>query len=195
MIVLKICVYGASSQSIEPKYIEPVRELGREIARRGHSLVFGGGGTGLMGAVANGVHDEQGEILGIVPKFFVEEGVETLCDFCTKRIEPETMRERKQLMEESADAFVAVPGGIGTFEELFEILTLKQLCRHNKPIALYNIFGYYEELDAMLAKAVEKGFVRPYCRDLYHLTNNIPDLFTYLESPQTTHPISELKNG
>ena len=94
--------------------------------------------VGLMGAAARGVKSGGGYILGVIPKFFDEERVEAICDFCDELIQPDTMRQRKQLMEDNADAFIIVPGGIGTYEEFFEILTLKQLCRHNKPIALYN---------------------------------------------------------
>ena len=135
---MKICVFGAASSLIDPAYIEKVEELGREMVKRGHSLVFGGGARGLMGAVARGVRAEGGYIFGVIPKFFEEEDVEVAFRQCDELIKPDTMRERKQLMEDNADAFIIVPGGIGTFEEFYEILTLKQLCRHNKPIAIYN---------------------------------------------------------
>ena len=129
---MKICVFGAASSLIDPAYIEKVEELGREMVKRGHSLVFGGGARGLMGAVARGVRAEGGYIFGVIPKFFEEEDVEVIFRQCDELIKPDTMRERKQLMEDNADAFIIVPGGIGTFEEFYEILTLKQLCRHNK---------------------------------------------------------------
>ena len=160
---MRICVYGAASPTIDPYYIEMVEKLGREMARRGHSLVFGGGGNGLMGAAARGVRDGGGAILGVIPKFFDEEKVEAICDFCTELVQPDTMRERKQIMEDNADAFIVVPGGIGTFEEFFEILTLKQLCRHNKPIALYNLRGYYNELEAMMQASIQKNFIHQLC--------------------------------
>lgn len=136
---MKICVYGASSPTIDPKYIEMVEKMGEEMALRGHSLVFGGGANGLMGAAARGVKKGKGYIVGVIPKFFNEENIEAVYDECDELIEPDTMRQRKQIMEDNADAFIITPGGIGTFEEFFEILTLKQLCRHNKPIVIYNV--------------------------------------------------------
>ena len=143
---MRICVYGAASATIDEYYKQEVKKLGLEMAKRGHSLVFGGGGHGLMGAVADGIHEGGGHILGVIPKFFGDESIEAVFESCDELIEPNTMRERKQIMEDNADAFVIVPGGIGTFEEFFEILTLKQLCRHNKPIAIFNVKGYYQEM-------------------------------------------------
>ena len=118
---MRICVYGAASPTIDKKYIELVEKMGQEMVNRGHSLVFGGGGNGLMGAAARGVKSGGGYILGVIPKFFDEEKVEAICDFCDELIQPDTMRQRKQLMEDNADAFIIVPGGIGTYEEFFEI--------------------------------------------------------------------------
>ena len=169
--------------------------MGRELAQRGHSLVFGAGRHGLMGAVARGVREVGGHILGVVPKFFGEMDVEILCDFCDELIQPDTMRQRKQIMEENADAFVMVPGGIGTFEEFFEILTARQLCLHNKPIGIYNVNGYYTELDHVIRSAMDKNFVQPDVLDLYQMTADLDELFRYLESPQTQHDLKELKNG
>lgn len=192
---MRICVYGASSQTIDPLYVEAVEKMGQELAQRGHSLVFGAGRHGLMGAVARGVREVGGHILGVVPKFFGEMDVEILCDFCDELIQPDTMRQRKQIMEENADAFVMVPGGIGTFEEFFEILTAKQLCLHNKPIGIYNVNGYYTELDHVIRSAMDKNFVQPDVLDLYQMTADLDELFRYLESPQTQHDLKELKNG
>lgn len=193
---MRICVYGAASPTIDREYFEKVEELGEEMASRGHSLVFGGGGNGLMGAAARGVRSAGGSILGVIPRFFREENIEAICDFCDELIEPETMRERKKIMEDNADAFIVVPGGIGTFEEFFEILTLKQLCRHNKPIAIYNLLGYYDELSVMMEQAVKKGFIRENCKDLYEITDDLNVLFGYLEAPQSQgRSVKELKDG
>lgn len=192
---MRICVYGASSNTIDPAYMEAVEKMGVELARRGHSLVFGAGRHGLMGAVARGVRQGGGKILGVVPKFFGEMDVEIVYPFCDELIEPDTMRQRKQIMEENSDAFVMVPGGIGTFEEFFEILTARQLCLHNKPIAIYNVGGYYDRLDRMVRAAMEQNFVQPEVLELYHLTDDAEDLFRYLESEQTQHNLKDLKNG
>ncbi|MBQ1965284.1 MAG: TIGR00730 family Rossman fold protein [Clostridia bacterium] len=193
---MRLCVYGAASTTIDQTYIDAVEFLGAELVRRGHSLVFGGGGNGLMGAVARGVHAEGGEIMGVIPKFFQEEGVEALCDFADHLVYPETMRERKQIMEDNADGFIVTPGGIGTFEEFFEILTLKQLCRHEKPIAIYNVNGYYDELILFMRKASDQQFIRETCMDLFFITDDMEEMFRYLENPaEPKHSVKELKDG
>ena len=193
---MRICVYGAASSTIEPEYKEKVEKMGLEMAQRGHSLVFGGGGNGLMGAAARGVRAGGGHILGVIPKFFDEEDVEEIFSDCDELIQPDTMRERKQIMEDNADAFIIVPGGIGTFEEFFEILTLKQLCRHNKPIAIYNIKGYYNELLHAIEQATVKNFIRGGCMDLFEVSEDMQKLFAYIEKPQEALPgVKELKDG
>ncbi len=193
---MKICVYGAASPTINADFIKEVEKLGREMAARGHSLVFGGGGNGLMGAAARGVRDGGGEITGVIPKFFDDEDIEAICDFCTELIFTETMRERKQKMEDLSDAFIVVPGGIGTFEEFFEILTLKQLCRHSKPIALYNLQGYYDELNRVMEHAIKKNFIRPDCKSLYKTASSLEELLEYIEAPVTDlKSVKELKDG
>ena len=192
---MRICVFGAASPTIDREYIEKVEALGREMAKRGHSLVFGGGGNGLMGAAARGVRDGGGHILGVIPKFFEEENVEAYFESCDELIQTETMRQRKQIMEDNADAFIVVPGGIGTFEEFFEILTLKQLCRHNKPIALYNICGYYNELSRMMDVAIEKHFVRDNCSELYMVTADPEAMLSYIEAPVKDFALKQLKDG
>lgn len=193
---MRICVYGAASPAIDKKYILKVEELGREMARRGHSLVFGGGGNGLMGAVARGVKEKNGYILGVIPKFFRKDSIEEICNYCDELIEPDTMRERKQIMEDNADAFIMVPGGIGTYEEFFEILTSKQLCQHNKPIAVYNIDGFYDEMDGAIRSAIKKNFIKERCLDLYLMTENVDEIFNHLTAPvKELKTVKELKDG
>ena len=193
---MRICVYGAASPTIDEEYKVKVEKMGEEMAKRGHSLVFGGGGHGLMGAAARGVRTGGGHILGVIPKFFEDEDIEALFLDCDELIEPDTMRERKQIMEDNADAFIVVPGGIGTFEEFFEILTLKQLCRHNKPIAIYNIKGYYNELLTAIEKATEKNFIRGGCMDLFHISEELESIFAYIEAPvEEMRDVKELKDG
>lgn len=192
---MRICVYGAASPTIDKKYMELTEEMGKTMVKRGHSLVFGGGGNGLMGATARGVRAQGGYILGVIPNFFRDEEIEAVCDFCDKLIEPDTMRERKQIMEENCDGFIVVPGGIGTYEEFFEILTSKQLCRHNKPIAIYNQMGYYNELYATMEQAVKKNFIKPDCLELFKISDNLDELFNYIEAPQKQRTVKDLKEG
>ena len=191
---MRICVYGAASSTIDKEYVELVENLGEEMAKRGHNRVFGGGGTGRLGAVARGVYRGGGDILGVIPKFFKEENIECIFEFCNKLILPDTMRERKQIMEDNADAFIVVPGGIGTFEEFFEILTLKQLCRHHKPIVIYNINGYYNDIVNLMNTSISKNFVREKCLELYSVTDNLETLFKVIEAPaMPIDTVSELK--
>ena len=193
---MRICVYGAASPTIDQHYIDQTEKMGAEMAHRGHSLVFGGGGNGLMGAVARGVRSVGGYILGVIPKFFGNESVEKIFEFCNELVEPDTMRERKQIMEDNADAFIVTPGGIGTYEEFFEILTLKQLCRHNKPIAVYNINGYYDGLVQVVHDAIHKNFIKENCLELFFVTEDVEELFRYIETPvKEIRTVKELKDG
>lgn len=177
---MKICVYGASSTNLHQSYISAVEEFGKLMAKSGHGLVFGAGNNGLMGAVARGVASAHGEIIGVVPSFFNVDGV--LYPDCTEIIFTETMRERKKIMEEKADAFVAVPGGIGTFDEFFEILTLKQLGRHQKPVAILNVNGYYDNLVKLLEIAVSEGFMTEGTKALCGVFDDSKQLIDYLEN-------------
>lgn len=164
---MRICVYGASGNHLDPAYFEAARQLGRILARDGHTLVFGGGASGLMGACAEGAEEGGGEIIGIAPRFFDEPGI--LFPRCSRFLYTETMAQRKTAMFEESEAFIALPGGIGTFEEYFETLTLKQLGRHGKPMALLNTLDYYAPLSAMLERAAEDGFLSRRCFSLFAL--------------------------
>ncbi len=193
---MRICVFGAASPTIDQEYINKVEALGKEMVKRGHSLVFGGGANGLMGAAARGVKAENGHIVGVIPKFFREDTVEALFDDCDVLYEPDTMRERKQIMEDNADAFIVTPGGIGTYEEFFEILTSKQLCRHHKPIAIYNINGFYQEIDEAMRSAISKNFIKENCLELYKMSEDVNEIFDYIEEPvKEIKTIKELKDG
>ena len=165
---MKICVFGASSAHIDDKYIQVVEKLGEEMAKRGHSLVFGCGGTGLMGAAARGVRRGGGYIHGVVPTFFKQNGVEILFDECDKVTYTQTMRERKAIMEDDADAFIIVPGGVGTFEEFF----------------------------VFMRTACERKFITKTCLTLYKVFGDIEDVLGYLENyvPQAL-PFSRTKLG
>lgn len=177
---MKICLYGASSNSIDKSYIETVEKLGKAMAERGHTLVYGGGSGGLMGAVARGMTEGRGEIIGISPNFFKVDG--ELYDKCTEFIYTETMSERKKLLEDMSDAFIVAPGGPGTFDELFETLALRQLGIHHKPIALFNVNGYYNHLSLMLKTAADQKFMIKDCLELTPLFDSIDEMLSYLEN-------------
>jgi len=176
---MRICVYGASSNDIDAKYISAGEDFGRAMAKAGHGMVFGGGANGMMGAAARGVTDCSGEIIGVVPRFFDADGM--LYNKCTEMIYTDTMRERKQIMEDRADAFVMLPGGIGTFDEFFEILTLKQLGRHAKPVGILNVSGYYDDILNMLKKAVSEKFMTQSTIDLMAIAEDANTLISILE--------------
>lgn len=177
---MNICLYGASSSAIAKAYVNPTEELGAKIAERGHTLIYGGGAAGLMGAAARGAYSRGGEIIGVVPSFLNVDGI--LFDNCTELIFTETMRERKALMEQKSDAFIMTPGGVGTFDEFFEILTLKQLGRHSKPIAIFNVNGYFDSLISQLENAVHKQFMNPETFELFISTDRADRLLDYLEN-------------
>lgn len=193
---MKICVFGAASAHIDDIYIKTVENLGEEMARRGHSLVFGAGATGLMGAAARGVKKGGGFIHGVIPHFFREEGVELIYEECDKITYTQNMAERKKTMEDEADAFIITPGGVGTFEEFFEVLTLKQLGRHDKPIAILNIENYYDDLEKFMKTVTERKFITFKCWEMYSYFNTVDEALNYLENykPQGT-PWQKLKIG
>ena len=170
---MKIAVYGAASSLIDNTYKQSGVELGNKMTERGHSLVFGGGANGMMGSVAKGVYEKGGYILGVVPQFFHEANAEISFKNCSDYIYTDTMRERKRQMEENCDAFIISPGGIGTLDEFFEILTLKQLGRHNKAIVLFNINGFFDELDAMMTRSINEKFITDDCKELYEVYTDI----------------------
>ena len=178
---MKICVYGAASNAIGKTFLDAGHELGEKLAKRGHSLVFGGGNSGMMGAVARGTHDGGGHITGIAPSFFNVDGI--LYPLCDEIIDTETMRRRKQKMEEMSDGFIVSPGGIGTFEEFFEILTLKQLGRLSKPIAILNTDGYYDSLLEMLRHTAETNFMSEKNFSLFFVSDDIDRVLDYIENP------------
>ncbi len=190
---MNICVYGAASKEIDISFIKDGEHLGSEIAKRKHCLVFGGGNNGMMGAVARGVKKENGKIIGVSPSFFNIDGV--IFKNCDEYIFTDTMRERKQIMEEKSDAFIVTPGGIGTFEEFFEILTLRQLNRHNKPIAILNTNDYYSHMISFLNNAAENNFMSKENLELYFLSDNIDAILDYIEHPANRNiDIAKLRN-
>ena len=175
---MKLCIYGAASNNIDSSFIKSGEILGVKLAENGHAIVFGGGTNGMMGAVARGAYSAGGEIIGIAPSFFNVDGV--LFENCTEFIYTDTMRERKQIMEEKSDAFIVTPGGIGTFDEFFEIYSLRQLKRHSKKIIIYNINGYFNPLIDMLDSAIEQHFVSPANRDLLYICDTADEIIAAL---------------
>ncbi len=157
-----VCVYCGSQTGDRPEYVEAAHALGDAIADRGLRLVFGGGQVGIMGQIADRVLERGGEVIGVIPKSLMR--VEIAHGGLTELHVTDDMHQRKALMAERSDAFVTLPGGIGTLEELFETWTWRQLGYHDKPLGLLNVAGYYDGLLSWLDEATEHGFVRGPCR-------------------------------
>ena len=153
---MKVCIFGASSDALAKEYFDAARRLGELMGRGGHTLIYGGGNDGLMRACADGVKSGGGTAVGVAPRCF-DEGDFLRRDF-GELLFTDTMAARKELMRSLAEAFIALPGGTGTMDELFETLTLKQLGMQPKPIVLLNTLGYFDPLCELLNGMVEKGF-------------------------------------
>jgi uncharacterized protein (TIGR00730 family) len=163
--IKSIAVYCASSNKVRASFVEAAETLGTIFASHGIRLIYGDGGIGLMAAVAKGVLDAGGEAVGVIPRFMVEQGWNN--PRSTETIVTETMHERKALICDISDAMVALPGGIGTFEELLECLTWKQLGLHSNPVVILNTDGYYDRLLACIDLMVEEQMMRPIHKDMY----------------------------
>ena len=159
-----MCVYCGSSPGARPAYLEAARRMGERLGAGGHALVYGGASVGLMGAVADAALAAGAEVRGVLPQALADR--ELAHEGLTELHVVGSMHERKRLMADLSDAFVALPGGIGTFEELFEVWTWTQLGFHAKPVGLLDVEGYYAPLVAFLDRATAEGFVKPVHRDV-----------------------------
>ncbi len=190
---MNICAYGAAAKEIDARFIRAGEELGKRIALRGDTLVFGGGAHGMMGALSRGAHENGGRVISVAPSFFNVDGV--LYEKCDEYIYTETMRERKQKMEDLSDAFIVTPGGIGTFEEFLEIFTLRQLHRHQKPIAIFNVSGYYNSMMKFLRNAVDNRFMSEKNLELFFISDSIDEILSYIDAPpKKEEDIEKLRN-
>ena len=175
---MNICLFGAGSKNIDKKFLDIGYELGALIAQKNHNLVFGGGNDGMMGSVARGVSDNNGKILGIIPEWMIE--FEDLYESCDDVIYTRSMDERKMKFIEYSDSFLVTPGGVGTLDEFFEVLTLKKLNLHNKPIIILNIDNFFDKMLDMLYAMIEEGFVPSNDEELFIVTSNINDAIDLL---------------
>jgi len=182
--IRRICVFCGSSTGIDPRYRRAAEELARVIVASGRGIVYGGGSVGLMGVLADAALREGGEVIGVIPEALARE--ELLHTGLTETHVVKTMHARKALMAELANAFVAMPGGFGTFEELLEIVTWRQLHFHSKPVGILNAAGYYDGLVDLLDHAIEQGFVRRGHEALLLVEESPQALLTRLEEPLAT---------
>lgn len=182
-----VCVYCGSRAGVDAAYAEAARATGQWIGSHGGQLVYGGGRNGLMGIVAQATQEAGGRVVGIIPKALVEK--EQANHHCDELHVVDTMHERKAMMAERSDAFVALPGGIGTFEELFEVWTWRQLGYHDKPIGLLNVAGYYDALLVFLQQSVQNGFMSDWQMGLLHSS---PDVATLMRATVQSAGLSEV---
>ena len=179
MELTRICVYCGTSGARDPAVETEIREFGRELARRGIGLVYGGSSLGLMGILADEVLASGGKVTGVIPRALL--GREAAHQGLTELKVVETMHEREQILSELGDAFVAFPGGFGTLEEIIEMITWKQLGIHGKPIVLANIGGFFDPLLQQFENAIRFGYARPEHRILYGIAENTKAILTLLE--------------
>ncbi len=168
--IQSICVFCASSNSVDDLFKQTALELGKELGKRGIELVYGGASIGLMGCVARGVHEEKGKVIGVLPEFFKTKDIEY--SEADELIVTQDMRERKAVMDQRSDAFIVLPGGIGTLEEAMEILSMRQLRLTDKPLVFINTRGFYDGLLATFEEMVEMKFAKANIKDMYEM---VPD--------------------
>ncbi|MCT2536201.1 TIGR00730 family Rossman fold protein [Aquibacillus koreensis] len=184
-----ICIFAGSKLGKHLEYQESANALGKLIANKGLRLIYGGSKTGLMGAVANAVLKEGGQVIGVMPKGLFSG--ETVHNGLSQLIEVESMHERKAKMSELADSYIALPGGLGTFEELFEVLCWAQIGIHQKPIGLLNVKGYYDPLIQLVTYSAEEGFSGDAHMGIIQTSNNPDQLLQKLET--YSPPVMETK--
>ena len=192
--VQSIAVYCASSNKLRPSFVEAAERLGELIAAEGMRLVYGDGGIGLMAAVARGALNNGGEVIGVIPQFMVDQGWNN--PNSTQTIITQTMHERKATICDISDAMVALPGGIGTFEELLECLTWKQLGLHQNPVVILNTDGYYDHLLACIDLMVEEQMMRPIHKEMFVVVSQpeevIPAILNATEWDPNTRRLAAL---
>ena len=184
-----ICVYASSSDAVEPVFFETADRLGRLLGRKGYGLVYGAGQLGLMGALADGARAEGGRIVGVIPEALNLKGV--VYEHCDELIVTADMRRRKDEMDKRAAAFIALPGGFGTLEELLEVITLKQLHYHDRAIVILNTGGFYDALIEQFEVSITRRFAKEQCRDLYAVCGSAQSAIEYIEGYRA--PVLETK--
>ncbi|WP_052669510.1 TIGR00730 family Rossman fold protein [Nitriliruptor alkaliphilus] len=178
---MRITTYCSSSEAVDAAYTEAAHRYGSALGAAGHELVYGGTSVGLMGTVAASTRAAGGRVSGVLPQLMFDRGIAD--DACDELVVTETMSDRKHEMITRADAFVALPGGFGTLEELLEVLTLKQLGYHRKPIVLLQVDGFWDGLLTFFEELYARAFAKPEYRRLYHLAADVEDLLELVARP------------
>lgn len=178
--VRSVTVFCSSSSAVPRIYTDTAAALGRALAEQRWALIYGGNNVGTMGALADGCRGAGGQVVGVTPKLFIDKGVDD--KDCHELIVTACMRTRKAMMEERGDAFITLPGGLGTLEEVFEIIVGKQLGFHRKPIVLLNVDGYFNPLLAMIEHGIEHRFIKPVARELYFVASTVDDAIEHIRT-------------
>ena len=173
-VTMKICIFCSANQQLDPDFFGMTEELGRWLAKEGHTLVYGGVNSGLMECVARAVKQAGGRTVGVIPKI-VEKGGR-ISDYVDVEIMCDNLSDRKQLMEDRSDVFIALPGGIGTIDEVFTIAAAHTIGYHDKPVILYNMKGFWDDLVAMLDRLQQRGMVRGQWRDYIVVAESLEDI-------------------
>lgn len=173
-----VTVFCASSAEVPTVYVDAAKELGTAIARHGWTLVYGGGSVGLMGATAHAAHAAGGSVIGIIPRRLVEQ--EKANEHCNELIVVDDMRQRKALLDSRCDAFITLPGGIGTLEEFFEMLVGRYLGFHDKPMILVNVNRFFDPVIELIEHGIEQNFIRPRTRELMFIADDVPAAVAHL---------------
>jgi uncharacterized protein (TIGR00730 family) len=176
-----LCVYCGSSKNLESRYYSAAEAVGRSMVANGWGLVYGGGNVGMMGALARAVKGAGGRVIGVIPDFMKER--ELAYHEADELVTVGSMRDRKRVMEERADAFLALPGGIGTLEELAEIMTLRYVNRISKPVVVFNQEGYYDDLLRFFERMTRERFKSPGLQALFSVAGRVEDVWALLEAP------------
>ena len=176
--IQSICVFCASSNSVDDLFKQTALELGKEMGKRGIKLVYGGASIGLMGCVARGVHEEKGKVVGVLPEFFKTKDIEY--SEADELIVTNDMRERKAVMDQRSDAFIVLPGGIGTLEEAMEILSMRQLKLTDKPLVFINTGGFYDKLNETFSAMIEQNFAKENIRKMFGITPDPKSALEYI---------------
>ncbi len=175
-----LCIYCSSSNFLDEKFYIFAKEFGEKLGKNGYNMVYGGTTVGMMGVIANNALKTGAEVTGVIPERIASFGLKH--PDLAKVIITKDMRERKATMEKHADAFIALPGGFGTFEEIFEILVAKQLGYHNKPVIFFNFDGFYDNMFKMFETVYTDKFAKEEVRNLYYKASNINEMYEYLKS-------------
>jgi len=178
MTYASVCVFCGAQNAVPKEHLDMAEQFGRDLAKHKMQLVYGGGDCGLMGKVAGGALSEGGKVLGVFPRSLGR--IEVEHQGLSEMVLVDTMHERKQIMYDHSDAFVVLPGGCGTLDEMFEVITWRQIGIHKKPVVIYNYQGYWDQLAALLEHMVSTGFARPATREFYTVINEKEPLYAML---------------